>query len=131
MPRRSRLKLPPLDLGEEKLGVRLARLRKARGLTQTAFAKRVGITQTLVSDYEREILRLTAEMAARFANVLAVSLDELMGLKAAKKKGAVKGEDGELSLKLVRRLKGIEQLPPAKQKALLSTIDSVLKSEER
>ena len=127
MPKRSRLKLPPLDLGNETVGARLARLRKARGLTQTDLAQRIGIIQTLVSDYEQEKLRLSAEMAARLAQALGVSLDELMGLKAPRMRAA----KDELSLKLVRRLKGIERLPPAKQKALLSTIDSVLKGAEQ
>lgn len=127
MPKRSRLKLAPLDSGNETVGQRIARLRKARGLTQTELAARIGIIQTLVSDYENENLRLSAEMAARFAQALAVSLDELMGLKTPKKTAA-KTESGELSLKLVRRLKGIEQLPPAQQKALLRTIDVFLQN---
>lgn len=127
MPKRSRLKLAPLDLGNETVGLRIARLRKARGLTQTELAERIGIIQTLVSDYENENLRLSAEMAARFAQALAVSLDELMGLKIPKRTAAKAG-NGELSLKLVRRLKGIEQLPPAQQKALLRTIDVFLQN---
>ena len=125
MPKKSRLKLPPLDLGDESLGERLARIRKARGLTQTELAERIGIIQTLVSDYEVGNLRLSAEMAMRFAQALNASLDELLGLKASKK------ANGELSLKLVRRLKGIEQLPPTKQKALLQMIDAVLKGAEK
>lgn len=95
-----------------------------RGLTQTDLAGRIGIIQTLVSDYEVGKLRLSAEMAVRFAKALHVSLDELMGLKALKR------ANGELSIKVVRRLKGIEQLPPAQQKAL-KTIDAVLKSAQK
>jgi transcriptional regulator with XRE-family HTH domain len=131
MPQKSRLKLPPLDLGNESLGERIARLRKLAGLTQVELAEKIGIIQGLVSAYELDKLKLSAEMAVRFAQALNVGLDELMGVKVAKKKAAAKRENGELSLKLVRRLKGIEQLPPAKQKALLSMIDSVLTSAER
>lgn len=131
MARKSRLKLPPLDLQEGGIGQRLARYRKHAGLTQVELAERVGIIQVLVSDYEQEKLRLSAEMAVRFAQALQISVDELLGVKNAKKKTAANTENGALSLKLVRRLKGIEQLPLAKQKALLSTIDSVLKSAER
>ena len=39
MPRKSRLKLPPLDLGKETFGQRLTRLRKERGYTQVTLAK--------------------------------------------------------------------------------------------
>ena len=124
MPRKSRLKLPPLDLGDEHIGERLARLRKARGLTQSELAQRIGIIQTLVSDYEVGNLRLSAEMAVRFAKALHVSVDELLGHKSSKTNGA-------LSLKLVRRLKGIEELPPTKQKALLQLVDAFLRDSKR
>jgi transcriptional regulator with XRE-family HTH domain len=114
--------LAPLDLGGESLGRRLARLRKHAGLTQVELAERVGIIQALVSDYEQGKLRLSAEMAARFAQALNVSLDELVGLKTPKK------ANGELSLHLVRRLKGIEELPTHQRKVLLQTIDAFLRS---
>lgn len=129
MPAKPRFKLPPLNQAES-IGERIARLRKARGLTQIQLAATLGITQGLLSSYECDRLRLNAEMTIHFANVLKVSSDELLGMKPAKKKIAAQSENGELSLKLVRRLKGIEQLPPGKQKALLSMIDSVLKSAE-
>jgi transcriptional regulator with XRE-family HTH domain len=48
MPPRSRLKLPPLDLGTETLGRRVARLRKDRGYTQVELAEKIGIIQELV-----------------------------------------------------------------------------------
>ena len=121
MPRKSRLKLPPLDVGSETQGARLSRLRKAAGLTQVELAERIGIIQALVSAHELGKLKLSAEMAVRYARVLKVSTDELLGLKTSKR------TNGELSLKLVRRLKGIENLPPAQQKALLATIDNFLK----
>jgi len=42
-------------------------------------AKRVITIQTLVSDYERDKLRLSAKMAVRFAVVLELTADELLG----------------------------------------------------
>lgn len=122
MPRKSRLKLPPLDLGNETQGARLSRLRKAAGLTQVELADHVGIIQALVSAHELDKLKLAAEMAVRYAKVLKVSTDELLGLKTSKR------TNGELSVQLVRRIKGIKELPPAQQKALLKTIDVFLKS---
>jgi transcriptional regulator with XRE-family HTH domain len=46
-----------------RIGRRLARLRRERGLTQAQLAERIGILQTLVTDYEHDRLRLSAEMA--------------------------------------------------------------------
>jgi ribosome-binding protein aMBF1 (putative translation factor) len=43
MPKVSKLKLPPLDLGEETLGQRIARLRKGRGISQVELAGKIGI----------------------------------------------------------------------------------------
>ena len=121
MPRKSRLNLPPLDLGEETLGQRLGRLRKERGYTQQELAQRIGTIQALVSDYERGKLRLNAEMLARFALALEVTADELLGLVQTPKNGT------KPSRKVLRRLEKIEQLPPAQQTTLLRTIDTFLK----
>jgi transcriptional regulator with XRE-family HTH domain len=125
MPRKSKLKLPPLNLGEETIGQRIARLRKERGYTQMELAERMGIIQNLISDYERDKLRLHSEMVIRFAQALEVSGDELLGLNGAKKNGE------KLSLKLLRRSKKIETLPQPQQKTLLKTIDTFLKGAER
>lgn len=122
MPRISRLKLPPLDLGGETLGHRLARLRKERGYSQREVAERMGIIQALVSAYERDKLRLTAEMAVRFALALEVSTDDLLhpqGKKPLQKKP---------SRRVLRRLEQIESLSPHKQRVLLSTIDTFLRA---
>lgn len=125
MPKKSRLKLPPLDLGHETQGARLARLRKIAGLTQVELAERIGIIQGLVSAYELDKLKLAAEMAVRFAQALRIGVDELLGMKAPKQ------SNGVVSLKLTRRLQRIESLPPARQKALLQMIDAVLKGAEK
>ena len=86
MPKKSRLELTPVSFGDDTLGLRLARIRKERGLTQVAIAERTGLTQVLVSDYERGRLRLSAEMAVRFAEALGISTDDL--LRSHKKKVA-------------------------------------------
>lgn len=125
MPRKSKLKLPPLDLGHESFGQRLARVRKERGYTQVELAHKIGIIQVLVSDYEHDRLRMHTDMLARFAFALEVSADELLGLSNAK---ASKQVGGKISLKLVRRLQKVEQLPSSKQKALLQTIDMFLQA---
>ena len=131
MPQRSKLKLPALRLTtDETPGQRLSRLRKERGLTQVQLAEQTGLTQGLVTSYERGRLRMHAEMVARFAMALGVSADELLGIPG---KGSRLQEESttpaRLSLKLVRRLRKIETLPDPKQKALLQTIDGFLRGE--
>lgn len=116
---------PPMMIGNETFGQRLARIRKAKGFTQVELAEKLGIIQVLVSDYERDKLRPYHEMISRFAQALEISSDELLGLKPSKGKG------GEPSLKILRRLKKIEDLPSTQQKFILKTIDSLLKAAER
>jgi transcriptional regulator with XRE-family HTH domain len=111
--------------GEDTLGRRLASIRKEQGYTQAELAERIGIIQALVSDYERDKLRLNAEMLVRFAQALNVSADEILGISADKRKAI-----NNPSLKILRRLNKIASLPPAKQKAFLQTIDALLKVQE-
>jgi transcriptional regulator with XRE-family HTH domain len=115
-----RLQLPPLDLGNETIGQRLARIRKERGYTQVALAEKIGIIQSLISDYETDRLRLTAEMAVRFALALDVTTDELLHPKSKKK-------TKRPSLKIMRRMEEIEKLPPRQQSMVLSALDSILR----
>lgn len=84
--------------------------------------EKIGIIQALVSDYERDKLRLNAEMLIRFARALEVQSDEILELsnQQAGRKNP--------SLKVLRRLNRIESLSAAQQKALLKTIDMFLKA---
>ena len=81
MPQRSKLQLPPIDLGKESIGERIAILRKQKGFTQKVLAEKMGLLNYLISDYERGRRRLYDEMVARFAIALEVSADYLLGLK--------------------------------------------------
>lgn len=125
MPKKS--KLAPTAAQKEMLGLRLAQVRKERGLTQVELAERTGLIQVVVSDYERGRLRLPADMAVRFAEVLGVTIDEL--LQPRKKNGAAKSTK-QPRLKLVRRMEQIESLPTYQQRALLMTIDTFIAAAE-
>lgn len=121
MPRKSRFVLPPLKYGDdETLGKRIARLRKERGITQTELADKIGIIQSVVSAYERDKLRMYADTAIRFARVLRVTPNVLFGYDDREDNGA------EPSLKIARRMRKIEELPPKRQRAVLRTIDAFL-----
>jgi ribosome-binding protein aMBF1 (putative translation factor) len=67
MPTIPKGKLPPLELTDESIGERIARLRKHQGLTQQQLGEKIGISFNIVSDYERGRLRLYDEMVSRFA----------------------------------------------------------------
>jgi transcriptional regulator with XRE-family HTH domain len=119
MPKKSKNKARAVA-GVETIGQRLARLRRERGLTQVMLAERVGIIQALVSDYERDKLRLNPDMSVKFAQALGVTTDQLLGLQPTK------GNGHQPSRKVLRRLEEIENLPRRDQDALLRTIDAFL-----
>ena len=121
MPRVSKLKLPPIETGSETMGLRLARIRKERGFTQIELAEKVGIIQSLVSSYENDVLKLSAEMAVRFARALEVSTDDLLEPRKSKRRMV------QPSRKVLRRLELIESLPTHQQQTVLKTIDTMLK----
>lgn len=105
---------------EESIGERLARLRRERGITQAELAQKLDLAQPNISDYERGILRLNADLILKIAQILKVSSDELLGLRQPKPGRAPRDH------KLTRRLQEIERLPRRDQEALLRTIDAFL-----
>jgi transcriptional regulator with XRE-family HTH domain len=121
MPKKSKYKLKTQNISKEELGLQIARLRKQKGYTQVELAKKMGITQVLISAYERGRIKPGYEIISSFAQALEVTTDELLGLKDPKT--AIK----KPSLKILKRLNKIEQLPPSQQRALLQTIDNFLK----
>ena len=61
-----------------KLGKKIRQARKNAGLTQQELANKIGVTQAMVSYYEKDIKKQTIEVTKRIASVLNVSLDELV-----------------------------------------------------
>jgi transcriptional regulator with XRE-family HTH domain len=120
----ARTKIPksPRTEAEETVGQRLARLRKERGWTQVELAERLGIIQSLISDYERDRLRMNPAMVVRFAAALEITTDELLQPSATQTPLRRKP-----SLRVLRRLERIERLPLHQQNTLLKTIDGFLK----
>jgi transcriptional regulator with XRE-family HTH domain len=121
MPKSIEDKLKPVDK-DYPINKRIAKFRKVKGLTQDELAGKIGIKRVLLSDYERGKIRIHSEMVIRIAAALKISADTLLGVNGVYKSDMP-------SLKLMRRFNQIEKLPPSKQKALLTTIDSFLKGE--
>ena len=108
-------------MDEKTIGQRLRDLRTRRGLTQVEVAKRLGVPQVLVSEYELGKTRIHGALVAAFAKVLRTSADEILGLKESKGNGLIKDR------RFLRRLEQIDKLPRRKKDALLTTIDAFLK----
>jgi transcriptional regulator with XRE-family HTH domain len=105
---------------EESFGERLARLRKARGFTQTELGETLGVSQRVMTYYERESERPPAYLLARLAEALDVTVDELLGRRP------LKGPPPPRNSRLWRKLREIEKLPAPDRKAVLRMVDGLL-----
>ena len=104
-------------------GAKIALRRKERGLTQKRLSTVMDIPWRLISDYERGKLRLNDKVLRKFSEALEISADEILGLQTNKYRIETP------SLRLMKRVNRIKDLPIPKQKALLQIIDGFLKSE--
>jgi transcriptional regulator with XRE-family HTH domain len=107
---------------EQAIAKRLREARIRRGLMQTDLATALGIDQSLISEYERGVVRIHGTLLAALARELKVSADELLGLKKPKQNG-----DVEHDLRLARRFQLIRKLPRRDKQALIRNIDNFLK----
>jgi transcriptional regulator with XRE-family HTH domain len=110
--------LPTPD--EKAFGERLQEIRKRRGLSQVDVAKKLGIHQSLISQYERGYLRLHGALLVRLAHILGTTPDEILAMKTP----AV--ELASLDRRFVRRLQKVDSLSAHQKKILLGTIDAFL-----
>lgn len=106
--------------GMESIAQRVARIRKEKGVTQEEVARTLGVSQSIVSEYERGELRLHGELLIQLARILSVSADEMLGLQPAADNGTLKNR------RILRRIREIDRLPKRDQEALLRTIDAFL-----
>lgn len=78
--------------GLETIAQRLVRLRKQAGLSQMQMAEKLGISQPVVSDYERGASRLHGELILKVAEILNVTADELLGKESLPKQPRATGK---------------------------------------
>lgn len=103
------------------LGARVAHARKVQGLTQQQLGDQLGIPQQTLAHYEGGVTRFPASMLPSLAQILGISLDELMG----QERNSGRGKRGPAP-KLQKQFERISQLPRAKQQVLMDMLDGVL-----
>lgn len=125
------IRLPTMTIGNDErtffaaLGGRVARRRKARGITQVQLAEALGVSQQTVQAYEVGRRRIQVPTLRLLAKTLSVSLDELMteGEQAPRKRGPVP--------QVQQQLERISALPKPKQRALVDVIEALLAQHGR
>lgn len=114
----------PKTSDTETPGNRIARLRREKGMTQIELARRLQVSQPVVSDYENDVIRLPADVVVQIAEVLGASTDELLGMKARTARSTA--DNSIKNRRLYRRMQEIEKLPRRDQEALLRTIEAFI-----
>lgn len=93
---------------KQTFGSMIAALRKEQGMTQLELAEKMGVTDKAVSKWERDLSFPDVSSIPKLAEILHVSVDELMqGKTDAKEMAAGKGEIVSLALKGIALAMGI------------------------
>jgi transcriptional regulator with XRE-family HTH domain len=92
-----------------------------RGLTQIEFGRRAGLSSRMMAYYEVQGGEPRPELLRKFAEILDVSVDALAGRQPLPKRQSATDAD----LRVWRRVRRIQELPPHDQKAVLKMIDAM------
>jgi len=106
------------------LGARIAQARKDRGLTQQQLADQLGIAQQTLAHYEVGRVRIAASMLPVLAEILDLSLDEML---IGQPPSRPLGKRGPAS-RLAQQLDAVGQLPKARQRFVVEMLDTVLQA---
>ena len=104
------------------LGARVAQARKDKRLTQVVLAERLGIAQQTLAHYEGGRLRIAASMLPALAEILDLSIDELLTGQASALHPGKRGPTPRLQ----QQLEAIARLPRAKQRVVAELLDAML-----
>ena len=116
--------VPTIPLPDDKaFGKRLQEIRRRRALSQVELAQRLGIHQSLISQYERGYLRLHGALLVRLAQALKTTPNEILALKASTANG---DSPHPIDRRFLRRLQKLDKLSTRDKKLLLGTIDAFL-----
>ena len=113
-PKRKRARAP------EMFGQRLARLRRARGLSQRGLAARTGISQRMIAHYETQSVHPPGNLLPQLAEGLGVTIEQLLAVSP------LRNEPFVADVRVWRRMRRILELPPATRRAILKMLDAVL-----
>lgn len=106
------------------MGERIAEFRKSHGMTQVQLADLIGVLQQTLAHYEVGRRRVPVSMLPQLATVLAVSVNELIGVSSPS------GKRGPAP-KLLQQIERIHRLPKAQQRFVMQMLDTVLRQAAR
>ena len=117
-----RIRVPHTTEASSGFGERLTALRKAAGFTQSELAAELEISQRMVAYYEHPEAMPPAHLLPAMAKALGVTIDQLYGRGAPKRKLAKQEGDSRLR----RRLLAIEKLDANEKRQVLQLLDAFI-----
>ena len=105
-------------------GARLARLRKEAGISQTALAQELGISQRMAAYYEGPGAHPPGHLLPEIAKALGVSVEALLGTETAKRKTKA------VDTRMQRRLQQIEKLDAKTKRQVMQLLDTFITNQK-
>jgi transcriptional regulator with XRE-family HTH domain len=112
---------PPKSTQRTAFGKRLYNARIEKGLSQAYVAGQLGITQPSYADWERKAISLKPEYLPMLAELLDVSVEQLLGSTASKQR-----KGGGPTGKLRRVFDQVSELPHSQQRRIISIVEDML-----
>jgi len=113
------------ERGTKAIAERLGKIRKEQGVTQVEMAKKLKTNQSVYSRYESGEFRLHGELLLKMAKILGVTPNDILGVTAG---GTKKAPESEFAIpkRILRRLRGVQDLTKTDQDYLLRTVDAFI-----
>jgi transcriptional regulator with XRE-family HTH domain len=105
-------------------GERLYTLRQQAGLSQQQLADRLGISQRAYAHWERNPVALRPDQLLGVAEALNVSVEELVGNSASKKRGT--GPAGRMR----QLFEGASKLPRSKKQKIAAVVEAFIVAQD-
>lgn len=100
------------------IGEQITVLRKQQNLSQDELAKKVGVSRTIIGNYERNANTPSIEVLVKLAKVFNVTVDFLVG----------EGELSAFDKDVLKRIEDIEKLDSNTKQHLFFLIDNIIQN---
>lgn len=100
------------------IGEQITLLRKQQNLSQDELAKKVGVSRTIIGNYERNANTPSIEVLVKLAKVFNVTVDFLVG----------EGELSAFDKDVLKRIEDIEKLDSNTKQHLFFLIDNIIQN---